>query len=236
MKQIILAVAGCALCATSVFAQADMKEMKRTISVRGEGVITTAPDQVRLSVSVATRGENASSAMRSASAKTAEILAVLKNFGVDEKNIQTSRVNVSPTYDYSKQIQPPPIVGYNAANDFTVVFKGKLMEKVGEFMDKASAAGATNFGALQYETSKQRELERDAMKKAADDAKARADVLAKQLGASLGQVVTIAESATAGGPVPMMMKGAMMEAPSGPPVMQGELSIRAEVSVVFELK
>lgn len=234
MKHVILI--GCVLCASLVFAQTDMKEMKRTVSVRGEGVMTTAPDQVRLSVSVNTRGENASAAMKSASTKTAEILTVLKNLGVEEKNIQTSRVNVSPTYDYSKQIQPPPIVGYNAANDFTVLFKGKLMEKVGEFMDKAAAAGATNFGALQYETSRQRELEREAMKKAADDAKARAEVLAKQLGASLGPVVTIAESATGGGPVPMMMKGAMMEANAGAPVMQGELSLRAEVSVVFELK
>lgn len=222
---------------TSTFAQqSDSKEKMRTISVRGEGMIATAPDQIRLSVSVNTQGQTASAAMRSASGKTQEILALLKSLGVDEKNIQTSRVNVSPIYDYSKQIQPPPIIGYNSSNDFSVLFKGKLMDKVGEFMDKAVTAGASNFGGLQYEASKQRELEREALKKAADDAKARADVLAKQLGVSLGQVMTISESVSGGGPVPIMMKGAMMDASSAAPVMQGELSIRAEVHVVFELK
>jgi uncharacterized protein len=192
----------------------------RSISVRGEGMVSTSPDQVRLSVSVNTQGQTPSGAMRSASGKTAEILSLLKSLGIEERNIQTSRVNVSPTYDYSKQIQPPPIVGYNSANEFSILFKGKLMEKVGEFMDKAVTAGASNFGGLQYEASAQREL----------------DVLAKQLGSSLGQVVTISETVSGGGPVPMMMKSTMMDASSAAPVMQGELSIRAEVHVVFELK
>ena len=216
--------------------QAETKDKMQTINVRGEGMIATTPDQVRLSVSVNTQAQTAYAAMRSASGKTAEILALLKNMGVEDKNIQTSRVNVSPTYDYSKQIQPPPIIGYNSSNDFTVLFKGKLMDKVGEFMDKAVSAGASNFGGLQYEASTQRELERDALKRAADDAKARAEVLAKQLGASLGQVMTISESVSQGSPVPIMMKSAMMDASSAAPVMQGELSIRAEVTVVFELK
>jgi uncharacterized protein len=221
---------------TSNAQQQEKKEPMRSISVRGEGMVSTSPDQVRLSVSVNTQGQTPSGAMRSASGKTAEILSLLKSLGIEERNIQTSRVNVSPTYDYSKQIQPPPIVGYNSANEFSILFKGKLMEKVGEFMDKAVTAGASNFGGLQYEASAQRELERDALKRAADDAKMRADVLAKQLGSSLGQVVTISETVSGGGPVPMMMKSTMMDASSAAPVMQGELSIRAEVHVVFELK
>ena len=77
--------------------QSDTKEKMRTISVRGEGMIATSPDQVRLNVSVNTQGQTASAAMRSASGRTSEILALLKSMGVDEKNIQTSRVNVSPT-------------------------------------------------------------------------------------------------------------------------------------------
>ena len=216
--------------------QQELKEKTRSIHVRGEGMIATSPDQVRLSVSVNTQGQTATAAMRLANGKTAEILSLLKGLGVEEKNIQTSRVNVSPTYDYSRQIQPPPIIGYNSANEFSVLFKGKFMDKVGEFMDKAVSAGATNFGGLQYEASTQRELEREALKRAADDAKARADVLAKQLGASVGQVMTISESVSQGGPVPMMLKSTMMDASSAAPVMQGELSIRAEVNVIFELK
>ncbi len=222
---------------TSAFVFAQTPEKPRTVTVRGEGFIATSPDQVRLSVQVSAQASTASAAMRSASGKTQEILNVLKNLGVEEKNIQTSRVSVSPTYDYSKQIQPPPIVGYNSSNDFSVLFKGKLMEKAGEFMDKAVGAGATGFGGLQYEASKQRELERDALTKAAADARSRAEVLAKELSSKLGQVLTITENISSGGPMPLGLRAmSMADASTAAPVMAGELSIRAEVNVMFELK
>jgi uncharacterized protein YggE len=172
--------------------------------------------------------------MRTASTKTNAVLALLKGFGVEEKNIQTARVAVTPIYDYSKQIQPPPILGYTSSNDFVVVFKGKLMDRVGEFMDRAVVAGATNFGALQFENSRQRELEREALARAAADARARAQQLARELGASLGQVISISESAGAR-PGPVMMRS-MVESATAAPVEAGELTITVSVDVVFELK
>lgn len=210
---------------------------RRTVTVRGEGVVATTPDQVRLSVSVNTQAQNASAAMRAASGRTQEILGLLKKMGVDEKNLQTSRVTVTPTYDYSRQIQPPPIVGYNGVNEFSVLFKGRLMEKVGEFMDRAVEAGASTFGGLQYESSKSRELEREALQKAADDAKARAEVLARQLGATVGSVVTVREATTGSGPGPILMRQSFgAETAQAAPVMSGEVSVTAQIEVMFELK
>lgn len=225
------------LCVCTVDAQQSMeKDSKpRTVSVQGQGKVTATPDQVRITVQVNTRGESASSAMNMASGRTREILGLLKNLGVSDKDIQTSRVTVTAILDYEKRIQPPPIVGYTGSNDFSVLFKGKLMEKVGEFLDKAVTAGASSFSGLMYEASNSRELEREALKKAALDAKARAEVLAKELGVSVGQVLSISESVTT--PVPFqrgMM--AMTDASSSAPVMSGELTITATTSVVFELK
>jgi uncharacterized protein YggE len=217
--------------------QKDAKEPRqRTVSVRGVGTLMTDPDQVRLTVQVNTRGESASAAMTQASAKTREILGILKTYGIDDKNIQTSRVSVAPILDYQRNIQPPPIVGYAGTNDFSVLFKGKLMGSVGDFMDKAVSAGATSFGGLVYESSRQRELERDALAKAAADARARAAVLAKELGTSLGNVMTISESVATPGPA-YTLRGGMAEAmTAAAPVMTGELTINATADVVFELK
>ena len=237
MRRLIVAVFVLMVIPVHAFPQQpESKERMRSVNVHGEGMIAVAPDQVRLTVQVNTQAQTASAAMRAASGKMQEILGLLKSMGIEEKHIQTSRVNVSPTYDYSKQIQPPPIVGYNSTNELTILFKTKLMDKVGEFMDKAVTAGATNFGALQYEASRQRELEREALSKAAADAKARAEVLAKELGATVGQVFTISESVSSGGPPQVMMRSMAMDASSAAPVMSGELSIRADVNVVFELR
>jgi uncharacterized protein YggE len=215
--------------------QGDLRERPRTVTVRGFGSINAPPDQIRLSVQVNTRASSASEAMAQASVKTRDILAILKNMGVDTKDIQTTRVTVNPIVDYQRNIQPPPIVGYTGINDFNVVFKGKLMDRVGEFMDKAVTAGASGFGSLMYENSKQRELEREAMKKAAADAQARAVVLAMELGANVGKIMTISESYY--GPIPMGRASAMVESATvSTPVMTGELTISAQVETVFELK
>jgi len=235
-KTIILFVL--AMCAPILVAQTtDRKEPReRTISVGGVGTVSTTPDQVRLSVQVNTRGESASTAMSETSKRTRAILAILKSYGVEDKDVQTSRVTVTAILDYERRIQPPPIVGYNGTNEFSVLFKGKLMDRVGDFIDKAVAAGASSFGGLAYESSKARELEREALRKAAQDARARAELLAKELGATLGDVTQVVESYRSPSPVFMRGRAEALDASSAAPVMSGELKIDANVTVVFELK
>jgi uncharacterized protein len=227
------------LCTAIAFTQQNTPEHgapvnPRTVLVQGFGKLMVVPDQVRLTVQINTRAESASEAMMQASKKTNDILAVLRGYGIEPKDIQTSRVTVSAILDYQHNVQPPPIIGYSGVNEFTVVFKGKLMDKVGEFLDRSVTLGVSSFSGLMYESSRQRELERDALKGAATDAQARADVLAKQLDAVLGKVMNITESVSYPAP---MMRGAMMDATSAAaPVMTGEIAITAQVSVTFELK
>lgn len=205
---------------------------KRTVTVRGEASIAAEPDQMRMAVQVHVRADAAVEAMRIAGTKTQTVLSVLKRLGIPDQAIQTTRATVAPVYDYSRNIQPPPIIGYTAFNEFTVLFKGNTMANVGAFMDNAIEAGATNFGNLVFEASRQRELEREALTKAAADARARAHLLAKELGASLGQVLSITES-VGGRPGPIMMRSATETAT---PIMSGELTITASVEVVFALQ
>lgn len=209
------------------------EDSRRTVTVRGSGTVMTPPDQVRVLVQVNTRGESATAAMTEAGRRTAAILALARGFGVEERAIQTSRVTVGAIYDHEKRTQPPPIVGYTGTNEFSLLFRTGAMENVGEFLDKAVGAGASSFGGLLYESSRQREIEREALGRAAADAKARAAALAGELGATLGTVQTIAE--TAEGPVPVQ-RTAMLDAVSAAPIQAGELGITAQVQVTFELK
>jgi uncharacterized protein YggE len=211
------------------------RDQRRTVTVQGLGTVAVEADQARLAVQVATRAETASEAMTQASQKTSAVLKLLKETGVEPKDIQTSRVTVTPVIDYQRNIQPPPIVGYSGTNEFTVLFRGHLMEKTGTFMDRAVGAGVTGFGGIAFENSRQRTLERDALQRAATDARARAEVLAKELGASVGEAVRVEESVAT--PSPLLRTMAMADAAGGEaPVMKGELTITARVTVVFELR
>lgn len=236
-KMIVVGALLCGLCVNASAQESVPNETPRSISVHGVGTVMAAPDQVRLSVQVNTRAETASEAMAEASKRTRNVLALLKEYGIEDKDIQTSRITVTAILDYEKRVQPPPIVGYTGTNEFSMLFKEKKMDKVGEFMDRAVSAGATSFGSLQFEASTERVLERDALKKAAGDAQARAEVLAKELGAKIGRVLNASESISSPGPITMRAGFAAADMSSASaPVQSGELTIKAQVNVTFELK
>jgi uncharacterized protein YggE len=210
------------------------KGTKRTVTVRGNGSASVQPDQVRMSIQVNVRGESASEAMKTASTRAQEVLTILRSVGVDTKDIQTTRVGVSPIYDYEKRTQPPPIIGYAATNDFNAVFRNAAMNRIGEFVDRAVTAGASTFGGLVYESSRERELERVALTGAAMDARARAEVLAAELGITLGEVISVTETGMhAPSPIVHDMR---VEATMAAPVMTGEISVTANVEVVFAVQ
>ena len=210
------------------------KEPSRSIRVHGTGKIKAVPDQLRLSIQVnVPRAETAVEALSRNNQLTAQVMAMLKRFGISESDLQTTRVSVNPVYDYSKQNVPPTIVGYSAQNEVVVVIR--KMEDAGKILDQAVKNGATGFGPLQYDSSKRTELEREAFKSAADDARVKADLLAKQLGASLGLVMTINELGVSS-PSPVVPMMQMRMAAAEVPVSAGEMEIQANVEVVFELK
>ena len=224
------------LCTATGFGQSaePANPKPRTVTVRGTGTVTAEPDRIRLSMQVTVRGESASMAMTTASRLTKDVLDLLKSHGVEARDIQTSRVAVYPVYNHEKRIQPPPIVGYTAGNDFTALFKSGSMNRLGEFLDKAVEAGASNFGSLIYESSGQKELEEKALGEAAKDARARAEVLASQLGARAGRILSITETGMSV-PSPIVQDYIRAESGMAAPVMAGEMNIVARVDAVFEL-
>jgi len=221
------------LCAASIPATAQT-DLRRTVTVRGTGVVSTAPDQVRLSMQVMTRSSSASAAMSEASGRTNEVLLKLQAHGVEVKDIQTRRISVNPEYDREKRTSPPTISGYVAQSEFSALFRGDAIEQLGKFLDKAVAAGVTNIGGMSYETSERPALEQRALGEAAKDARMRAEKLAAQLGARIGQVLSITESGLSA-PGPRMDVMAMGMSESGSPVMTGEMDVVARVEVTFEL-
>ena len=211
-----------------------MRQKLNSVTVRGTGTVSAEPDRIRLSMQVTVRSESASMAMTTASQRTKQVLDLLKAHGVEAKDIQTTRVAVSPVYDYEKRTQPPPIIGYTAGNDFTALFREESMGRIGEFLDKAVEAGASNFGSLIYESSDERTLEEKALGEAAENAKGRAEVLAARLGARVGRVLSITETGMSV-PSPIVQDYIRAESGMAAPVMPGEMNVVARVDVVFEL-
>ena len=103
--------------------------------------------------------------------------------------------------------------------------------RAGALVDQAVAAGADQVSGPFLTASGRQQLERQALAAAFDDAKAKAQALARSAGASLGQALQVSE----GGAQPIPLTGRATPA-AATKIEPGTQEITAQVSVTFALK
>jgi len=92
-------------------------------------------------------------------------------------------------------------------------------------------------GGVRFDLKNRAKLERDALRLAVEDARARADAAAAGAGRSIDRILRI--DATAGGaPVPLPRVAMLREqaASDAPPIAAGQMEIRAQVTLTSALK
>ena len=193
----------------------------KTITVSGDGSVTTVPDRATFSFSIETRAKTASAALTQNSNDATAMIAALKAVGVSSANLQTSQVSLMPQ---SSQ-DGTTIVGYVASNSVTV---RTPLAGAGKVVDAAVGAGANGVSGPSLDVADQDALYRDALHKAVDDAKLKAQSLADAAGLSLGGALTVSEGGSAS-PLPISDK---MSA-AGTPIEAGTQEIQASVTVTY---
>lgn len=204
---------------------------ERTMPLSGVGAVVAVPDMAVISVGATHQAKTAKAAMGAVNKVSGAMLDVLQAAGIDATDMQTSRLSLSPVYDRrSREDGGPTLVGFSASNQMTV--RVREIDQVGVVLGELVAAGANDMGGIRFELSDPGPLQDEARKLAVADARARAELFAQAAGVRLGRIMTISE---AGGSVPrpeMMRAAAMADAV---PVAAGELAIRSQVNIVWEL-
>jgi uncharacterized protein len=216
-------------------AQETEREPDRTISVSGAGRVNVVPDVVDLRLGVDVTRPKVKDARAVAAAQMNRVIAALKAAGIAEKDIQTANLSLQPVYDYSNSGAAPRLVGYRLTN--TVAATVRDLDKVGDAVDGAMAAGANTLDSITFRVDDPAKAEAQARDAAMADAKAKADALAKAAGVSIVGVASIAETSS---PVPVAYEyrggaalDAAAEAPT--PIMAGTNEVSVSVSVVYLL-
>ncbi len=207
------------------------EEQPRQISVHGEGVVRAEPDMAIINLGVMRDARTAAAAMDAASAAMAQVLEVVAAAGVAPADVQTSSVNLSPRWDHSKD-GPPHVAGYIASNDLTL--RVRSLDNLPVVLDAVVGTGANTMNGLSLTVAEPGSLEDEALVRAMQDARAKAELLAGAASVTLGPVVSILEGGGPAAPVPML-RGAAMEQSMAVPIARGEVDYRASVAVVFEL-
>ena len=198
------------------------------ITVNGIGKVKATPDQASFSFGVETQGLTADQAMAANNEAVQKVIDAVKGAGIPAEDVQTQQVSVSPRYSDDGQA----IVGYSATNSVNVTIKD--LSKVGPVVDAATKAGANQVYGPNLTIANQSELYSTALEKALDDARSKAETIAKAAGVSLGRVVNIVEG---GGLVPPLPVAAAEDTAGGKgvPIEPGQQELQASLTVTFSI-
>jgi len=203
-----------------------------TITVTGEGTVMAAPDLATVSLGVTTQGATAAEAMSANSAALALVLERVKAAGVEERDIQTSTLNLNPNWAGMDGSSVPTIQGYVAVN--SVQLRVRALEKLGPVLDAAVSDGANTLNGISFGLAEPDPAMDEARKDAVASARARAELLTSAAGVGLGRILSISENGGYAPPMPMYrMEAAADAAPV--PVEGGEVGVTASVTITWEI-
>lgn len=109
------------------------------------------------------------------------------------------------------------------------------METVDQILERVVEFGANRIHGLEFLVEDRRAAESAAREKAAADARAKAEELARLHGMKLGKVVSVSE-VSSGGPGPLRMERALMASADASITSPGERTVLARLSVVYSIR
>jgi len=233
-----------------------------TISFSGHGEVTAVPDVANISFIISRDSTTVKDAQAGVAVIEKKALDFLKTKSVADKDIQTANASFYPKYEYKQAICPPipmdvgtsgvtvspsspyycppnkqVITGYTASESITV--KIRNTDSVGDIMQGLGTTGVSNLNGPNFAIDKEDTLKAEARKLAIDDAKAKAEVLAKDLGVSLSKIVSFDESGN-NYPIMYSAKGAMavdnVATPAPAVIPKGENTISSDVTITYEIR
>lgn len=202
------------------------------IVVTGQGQVEAVPDMAVITLGVRHQRENARDAVQEVAVTSGAILSALTGMGVEARDMQTSDLSLNPVWDHRSSGNAPKVTGFEASNRVTV--RVRDLETLGDILGRVTDEGANLFQGLRFSLQDPRPQLDEARHRAVQDGRARATLYAAAAGVTLGDLIEIRE-AGADGPRPMPMMREAMAADMAMPVAEGELSLSASVTMIYQI-
>jgi uncharacterized protein YggE len=191
----------------------------------GFGSVTVRPDTAEIYVSAVATAKTSTDALNAASKKMTKVQARLKQLGVAEADMTSNSSSTYQEFD-SKRWRA----------ELSLNVKVRNIDEAGKLLTAANEAGADGVGGPSFSVDDTRAAYASALRQAIEDARAKAEAAAAQMGVKVGGVVSVDDQA-GGAPQPMFAEAAKAAADSAGavpvPISPGTQEIGANVTVVF---
>ena len=176
----------------SILLMASCSVNKKAINVAGIGTVTFVPDMVVMSITV----KNSSMELHESLSQTKEtilgILNVCKNFGIEDIDIKSSRINTNKEYLRENNQTEPKFIGYSTTQTTQIVYRD--ISKFEELSEEILNLNITSINQVTFDHSKKTEFKAEADLLALDDAKQSAQKIADIMGVKLGKILYISNT------------------------------------------
>lgn len=206
-------------------------ESERSITVSGHGTVQVIPDIANVSAGVQANADSAVEAMDTIGTKSQALVDTLKAVGIAEDDIQTSGLNLWPTFGNDGQT----VTGYQASTNVSVTIRE--VDRVGEVLDalKGFVGEELTLGGISFSYDDPEAVLGEARTAAIENAKARAEQFAAAAGAEVGEILRIIEASV---PTPIFAREAaadMAQAAPSVAIEPGSQDLAVDVTVVFAM-
>ncbi len=209
------------------------------VSVFGTAEIKVVPDEMTWSLVVETKGKDVGLVAQLHDQKVGVVLKFLKEQKIEEKEIQTSRIQLSENWVYRDRNRVKE--GYAASTHIT--FKSSDLEKYRPLWLGVANLPDVSVKGVSFGASERIKYQNDSRVEAVKVAREKAGALAEALGSSIYEPLLIEEN-VASGSNPFSNSGGLrsnrIEMPvfngaNGPSVAPGTISVKTSVQVKFRI-
>jgi len=198
-----------------------------TVTARGHAIVPGRPDEGSWTIDLSTTAETPDAALAQVGERSDALTAVLDQIGLAPEMRSTTGVTVREAVDYENGT--PVHRGFRAQNLITVRLQDPA--KAGQLLQGATERAAAQVRGPVWWIAPDNPARIEACRRAATEAKRKAEAYADALGLNLGEVAEVREPQVTSSPL-ARASALTMSAPQVD-VDPGELQVEAQVDVTF---
>lgn len=208
------------------------------IAVQGNCEIKVIPDRGTITFSVENQSKDQKTAVGKTNDQINKLKEELKKLNLSDVEMKNTNYSVFPVREYEKEKYVDKGIRASLSLELTT----SDIARMGEAMIAASKVGIQNVGALQTFLSQEKSQKEylKCLDIAAEDARGKANQLAKKLGFKIGDVINLNEVPNIQRPIPMergmMMKSGMAMDSAPTQIEAGTQNYSTNIQVTFSIK
>lgn len=207
------------------------------LTLSASATIWKPSDELQLKIGVVTLGVTAEEALAENSYKMQAVIDNLEALYLTKSDYETSHFSINPTYTPYPKNPPenwkPSINGYEVTN--TILIHTPKLDMAGKIIDMANRAGANSITDIRFGLHNSRDYWTEALSAAGANAVKDAQTIAQATGVQLVRVLSISLNHTQVNGPQLNFACVAKAGAGGPPIEPGEVSLTANVTLIYEI-